>query len=155
MFYRLLLLFTAVPLVELALLVWLGSRIGFWATMATVLGMGILGASLARWQGMRTLSRIQSELSAGRVPSDALVDGLLIIVAGVLLVTPGVLTDAFGFGMLIPPVRRLLKQFLIKRFSGYVQIHRTPFTPDLRSPFAHDDVVDARFVDPLDHGDAR
>src|SRR3972149_4678710 len=110
MLFYLFLLFTLVPLVELALLIWIGGQTSIGFTIALVLTTGIVGAALARWQGWRTRARIQDELHAGRMPADALVDGLLILVAGLLLVTPGVLTDAVGFSLLIPPLRTLVKR---------------------------------------------
>jgi UPF0716 protein FxsA len=102
-------LFTAIPLVELWLLFQLSGLFGFWTTIAVVLGTGIVGASLARWQGWRVLARVQTDLRQGTMPADAIGDGVLILVAGVLLITPGVLTDLFGLSLLVPPIRILLK----------------------------------------------
>lgn len=103
---RLLLLFTTVPLVELALLLWIGARIGVGPTIALILVTGVAGASLARLQGLATWRRFQAALAAGRLPGAELLEGLLILVAGALLLTPGVLTDAVGFLLLVPPARR-------------------------------------------------
>lgn len=103
---RLLLLFTTVPLVELALLLWIGGRIGVLPTIALILVTGAAGAALARHQGLATWRRFQQALAAGRLPGSELVEGLLILVAGALLLTPGVLTDAVGFLLLVPPARR-------------------------------------------------
>jgi len=83
---RLLLLFTVVPLVELALLLWIGSLTGLRFTLLLVLLTGIIGAGLARHQGLRCWLRVQQQLSAGQLPADPLVDGLMILVAGALLV---------------------------------------------------------------------
>ncbi|MEM1271938.1 MAG: FxsA family protein, partial [Bacteroidota bacterium] len=93
---RLLLLFVVVPLVELVLLIELGERIGFLNTVLLVFATGILGSSLARSQGMKLFRDVQTQLGAGRSPNDALIDGLIILVCGALLLTPGVLTDVFG-----------------------------------------------------------
>lgn len=106
MLARLALLFVTVPLAELALLVWLGSRVGLVPTVALVVVTGIAGAALARWQGLATLARFRAALDAGRLPHRELVDGVLILVAGALLLTPGLLTDLTGFLLLAPPVRR-------------------------------------------------
>lgn len=103
---RLLLLFTTVPLVELALLLWIGARIGVLPTVALILVTGVVGASLARLQGLATWRRFQAALAAGRLPGSELLEGLLILVAGALLLTPGILTDAAGFLLLVPPARR-------------------------------------------------
>jgi UPF0716 protein FxsA len=106
---RLALLFILVPILELAILVQLGQRVGFWPTLALVIFTGVLGASLARSAGMRILSSIRSELAAGRVPSEALQDGLAVLVGGALLLTPGLITDFAGFSLLFAPTRRWLK----------------------------------------------
>jgi len=131
MFFRLLLLFTVVPLVELGLLIQLGRVIGLGPTIAIVLLTGIAGASLARWQGLATLRRVQVEMAAGRVPADALVDGLLILVAGAVLLTPGLLTDTFGFFLLIPPTRAAVRRALVEAIRGRVQTNG-PVTYDAR-----------------------
>ncbi len=118
---RLLLLFILVPIAELALLVEIGSRVGLAATLALIVATGALGAYLARRQGLGVLSKIQVEMGQGRLPADQLIDGALILVAGAVLMTPGVLTDAFGFFCLVPAGRRLLKDHLSRRFKGAVE----------------------------------
>lgn len=124
MFGRLLLLFIAVPLIDLIALLRVGRLLGFWPTLALVLLMGTLGAALARAQGLRTLTRINNDLAAGRMPSDALADGALILLAGALLVTPGFLTDIVGLALLIPPVRGLFRKLLTKWFRSRVVVTR-------------------------------
>ncbi|MGD8438900.1 MAG: FxsA family protein [Holophagae bacterium] len=121
MFLRLLLLFTLVPLVELALLIQLGRVIGLAATIAIVLLTGVIGATLARWQGLVTLRRVQTEMAEGRVPTDALVDGLLILVAGAMLFTPGLITDTIGCLLLIPPTRTAVRRALVEALRRRVQ----------------------------------
>lgn len=121
MFGKLLALFIGLPLIELIILVKLGEVFGFWPTIGLVVITGIVGASLAKAQGFMVYNRIQQELSVGRIPTDQLVDGLLVLIGGVVLLTPGLLTDVFGFCMLIPPVRNFAKGILKKRFSGMVQ----------------------------------
>jgi UPF0716 protein FxsA len=110
MFLRLLLLFTLVPLVELFLLVKLGTVIGIAPTVLIVICTGVLGAWLARWQGLGVLRRISDDLAAGRLPGDALIDGLLIFIAGAVLLTPGLITDALGFFLLVPPGRAVVRR---------------------------------------------
>lgn len=117
---RLLLLFILVPIAELALLIEIGKRVGLPATLALIVLTGALGAWLARWQGLGVLAKIRSEMSEGRLPAGQLVDGVLILVAGAVLMTPGVLTDALGFFCLIPPCRRFLKSHLSRRFERAV-----------------------------------
>lgn len=102
---RLLLLFTAVPLAELLLLVEIGERIGAGPTVLLVLATGVVGAWLARREGTRSFRQIQVSLSRGSLPARELFHGLLILMAGAFLVTPGVLTDALGFALLVRPAR--------------------------------------------------
>jgi len=118
---RLLLLFVVVPLVELMLLIEIGSRIGTAATLGLIVVTGVLGASLARWQGLGVLRAMQAESAAGKVPAGQIVDGVMILVAGAVLMTPGVLTDAFGFLCLVPAFRRIVKKQLMRRFESAVR----------------------------------
>jgi UPF0716 protein FxsA len=80
----------------------------------------VVGASLARSQGLQVLARVQGELGTGRLPAESLVDGLIILLAAALLVTPGVLTDAFGLLCLVPGFRRVVKRALRRRFERAV-----------------------------------
>lgn len=122
MFRLLLLLFIIVPALELWGLITVGRWIGGWETVALVILTGALGAWLARQQGLQTLRLIQLQLSRGELPGDALLDGLLIIVGGVLLMTPGFFTDLFGLVFLVPYsrmiVRHLVKQWLRSQIAS-------------------------------------
>jgi UPF0716 protein FxsA len=125
---RLILLFVVLPAIELALLVELGTRIGTGATLLLIMATGVVGAGLARRQGLGVLRELQSETAEGRLPAGSLVDGVIILVAGALLVTPGVLTDLFGFACLVPAFRRLAKRAILRRLEravaeGRVQLH--------------------------------
>jgi UPF0716 protein FxsA len=115
---RLLLLFVIVPAVELALLIEVGGRIGTLATLGLIAATGVVGAALARSQGLSVLRQVQRELAEGRLPAGALVDGAIILVAGALLMTPGILTDALGFLCLLPGFRHLIKRALWRRFES-------------------------------------
>jgi len=117
MFLRLLLLFTIVPLVELFLLVKLGTVVGVGPTVALVIFTGVLGAWLARQQGLGVLRRLSEDLAEGRLPAEALVDGLLILIAGAVLLTPGLLTDALGFLLLVPQSRAVARKVAVARFG--------------------------------------
>ncbi len=118
---RLFLAFTVFTLVEIAILVQVGQLIGLWPTLASVIVTAYLGAVLTRKEGTRVMTKIQKDLQAFRLPADAAVDGALILVAGAFLLTPGILTDAGGFLLLIPvtraPFRRILKSWLAKRIK--------------------------------------
>ena len=121
MFFKLLVLFVSVPLIEIAILVKLGESLGFWTTMGIVLITGVVGATLAKMEGLRVYNKIQRELQAGQMPSEGLIDGLMILVAGVVLMTPGFFTDAFGLLLLIPWSRAAIKNWLRKKFEGRIQ----------------------------------
>jgi UPF0716 protein FxsA len=114
MLFRLILLFTIIPLVDLSLLIEVGKHIGVMNTIAVVLVTGITGAALARSQGFGILARIRDELSQGQLPSDSLIEGIMILAGALLLVTPGLLTDILGFAFLIPFTRYLFKNYLKK-----------------------------------------
>jgi len=109
MLARLALLFILVPLVELVILVQLGRWVGLLPTLALVVVTGVLGAALARAQGLRAFLAVQRELAGGRLPGRALLDGLAILVGGAFLLTPGLLTDLVGFSLLIPRSRRWME----------------------------------------------
>jgi UPF0716 protein FxsA len=117
MFARLLLFFIGVPLIELYLFLAIGSRIGILPTVATVIITGFIGAWLTKQQGLRTLSRYQQALAEGRLPHEEVIEGLMILVAGAVLLTPGFLTDAIGFALLVPPIRAVVRE----RLSGYLK----------------------------------
>jgi len=112
MFPQLLLLFISVPLIEVLILIKLGSLFGFWPTIFLVIGTGILGAYLAKLYGLTIWYKIQQDLQAGLMPADKLVDGLLILIGGIVLLTPGLLTDILGFMLLIPFTRNYFKRFV-------------------------------------------
>lgn len=126
---RLFLLFTAVPLLELWLLMHVSAVVGLPATIAMVLSTGMLGAALARREGTRALSSWQESLARGEAPKEGIAAGLLILVGGIFLVTPGVLTDAAGLALLLPPVRRALANVLVKRVGQGVQFQQFPASP--------------------------
>jgi len=117
MFLRLLLLFTLVPLLELFLLVKLGTVIGIGATVLIVISTGVLGAWLARRQGLGVLRRLSEDINEGRIPANTLIDGLLILVAGAVLLTPGLITDALGFFLLVPQGRAVVRRIVAARFE--------------------------------------
>ena len=130
MFVRLLLLFTIVPVCELALLIEVGQQLGVLPTVALVLGTGALGAALARREGTQALHRLRASLNEGKFPGEEIFDGVLILAGGLLLLTPGILTDLVGFSALVPIGRRLIKAYLKKAIGqrlrpDAVQAHYT------------------------------
>jgi UPF0716 protein FxsA len=128
MFGRLLLLFVFIPIIELYLLIHLGARIGFMPTLGLIVITGALGATLARQQGLSTLAKIQNELKSGRPPALEMVEGALIVVGGIVLLTPGILTDLFGFALMVPKIRKSLAEKLKKSFgSSFVRTSASGF----------------------------
>ncbi len=121
---KLLLLFVIVPAAELALLIQAGIYLGTWPTLALIVFTGIVGAYLARRQGLSVLTRAQEQMDRGELPAGSLADGVMILVAGALLMTPGILTDAFGFSLLVPGFRNLIKDTLLARFRKAVEENR-------------------------------
>jgi len=121
---KLLLLFVALPAIELALLIEIGSRFGTLHTIALIVVTGVVGAALARGQGIGVVRGIQNEIAEGRLPADSMVDGVMILIAAALLVTPGVLTDTFGFLCLVPAFRRVVRGMLWRRMEEAVRENR-------------------------------
>ncbi len=121
MLWKLMLLFVVTPLVELAILVYLGTIIGVWYTVLIVVVTGIVGAILARHQGLATLSRIRSSLEQGIMPSNELFEGALILAGGLFLLTPGIITDIVGFVVLLPQTRRIVGRCLRNLIKRKIQ----------------------------------
>lgn len=160
---KLLLLFIGVPWLEIELFVRVGGELGALPTLGLVILTGVVGASLARAQGIALLARLQSETAAGRVPAEALVEGAAILVAGLLLVTPGFFTDACGLLLLVPPVRRAVVGAVRRRMEravrqGHVRLHvgglgnfggpgGSPFGGGPGGPMGDGGVRDAEVVD--------
>jgi UPF0716 protein FxsA len=115
MFFKMLLLFTLGPLIELYLLIELGRRVGAPPTILLVISTGFFGLLLARAQGFFTLREIADCLNRGELPGDALMNGMLILIGGAFLLTPGLISDTAGFLLLIPGSRQVIKNILVKR----------------------------------------
>ncbi|MBB81039.1 MAG: membrane protein FxsA [Roseibacillus sp.] len=132
MFLKLLTIFILVPILELSLLLRIGSKIGFEATLAIILLTAFIGAILTRTQGSRALSNFRNALAGGKLPHREALDGLLILLAGAVLLTPGFLTDTAGFLLLFAPTRAAIR----KRLSTYLQkrIQIIPSGPQQSGP---------------------
>ncbi len=127
MLFRLVLLFTVVPLVELALLIKLGQHLGVGYTVAIVLVTGVAGAFLAKTQGISILNRIGEELEEGRVPGNQIVDGLCVLVGGAMLITPGLITDMCGFFLVVPATRFIVREWLKQWFRNMIDRGQVTF----------------------------
>ena len=112
MLLKLILIFTIVPFIELSLLIELGSAIGTLPTILVVVITGVIGAFMTRMAGLSVLFKIQENLRQGIFPRDELFDGVLILIGGAFLLTPGLLTDALGFFLLLPLGRSAVKRWL-------------------------------------------
>ena len=121
---KLLLLFIIVPAMELGLLIQVGIYLGTWPTLALIVFTGIVGAYLARLQGLSVLTRAQEQMSRGELPAGSLADGVMILIAGALLMTPGILTDVLGFSLLVPAFRGRIKDAALTRFRKAVDEKR-------------------------------
>ncbi len=124
---KLFVLFTVTPLVELYLLIRIGAWIGALPTVLLVVVTGFVGAYLAKLQGFQVWMRIQYEVNAGRFPATSLLDGLLLFAAGLVLITPGIITDVLGFLLIIPLTRAPIRDWLARKLrrmmdSGTVEI---------------------------------
>ncbi len=148
MFPILLLLFIFVPIIEIGLFIQVGGFLGLWPTIALVLITAFVGASLVRSQGLQTLMSVQNRLNQGELPAQQIFEGVMLAVAGVLLLTPGFMTDALGMLVLLPAPRAAIAKYLMGKmvvksvggqgfhgsFNGE-QFGQTPFEND---PFQRD-----------------
>lgn len=113
----LLLLFLAIPLAELALIVWIGGEIGLLWTVLILVADAVAGSLLVRWQGRAAWRNFSAALQAGRPPAREVIDGALVLVGGALLLTPGFLTDVLGLALLLPPSRAVARRLLARRLA--------------------------------------
>ena len=133
-FVRLLVLFILVPALELCLLAWFISRFGALEALALIVATALVGSAVARWQGLEALRRIRAEIRQGEVPTQSLLEGVAVLLGCALLVTPGVITDAVGLLLFVPPVRRFIAAWVKKRIkkhidaalaAGRMRVHRS------------------------------
>src|SRR5262245_24283747 len=141
---RLFLLLILLPVLEIVVLVWLATKTSALFVIALVLGMGVLGTALARHQSAQTLRRISDQVSAGQMPADSLLDGLLVFVAAVLLILPGVLSDVLAILLLFPPSRRFLKSVVRRQFAARVVSVHYGADP---AGFQRDRIIDVKVLD--------
>lgn len=116
--------FIGIPILEIAVFIQAGELVGLWPTLATIVATAVVGAALVRHQGFSTLTRARQSLDAGRFPVEEVFDGLCLLVAGALLVTPGFVTDGMGFLLLTPAIRRVLRKWAGRHLaeSGRVEV---------------------------------
>jgi len=125
MLLKLFLAFTLIPFSELYLLIKIGYYLGAFNTILVVIVTGLLGAYLAKLQGIKTMMRVRESMNRGELPAEEMLDALLIFVAGIVLLTPGFITDLAGLTILIPNTRSLFKQWLRKKFDKWISENKT------------------------------
>jgi len=120
MFIKLFLAFTLVPFIEIYLLIKIGAQVGAFNTILIVILTGLLGASLARLEGIKTMTKVRESMNRGELPAEEMLDAMLIFVAGVVLLTPGFITDLTGLALLVPQARFWFKRWLRKKFDEWL-----------------------------------
>ncbi|HOJ75646.1 MAG TPA: FxsA family protein [Phycisphaerae bacterium] len=137
--FRLALLLILWPLIELYLLIQIGRATSAFTALTIVILTGVVGAALAKREGLKTYHRIRQELAAGHIPGDHLVDALMILVAGILLITPGLISDTVGIALLVPHFRRLVREHLKRRLQARFAIRPSDYPGRARPT---DDIID-------------
>jgi len=132
--------FLLVPLVEIGLFIVLGQTIGLWPTLIGVVVTAVIGSAIIRQQGLSLISDIQRHMQAGKLPAQQIFEGLMVGIAGALLLTPGYFTDTIGFLLLVPPLRQLLYAWLKTKVS--VQTFATGTSYQTQTETRRDGVVD-------------
>ncbi len=148
------LLFVAFPLIEIAVLIKVGQAIGFWPTMLLLIAAAVLGASVIREQGLSAASRAFEVMREGRIPIAPMLDSYVIIMAGLLLIIPGLITDVIGLLLLVPPVRRWCIRRVVPELYDHPLVSGRDRRVEPRQPTVIDGTYERRDPDPGDgHGD--
>ena len=141
----LLLLFIVIPVLEISIFISIGSLIGLWPTLITVISTAIIGTTLLRKQGLATLFNAQKNLSEGQFPLEQIFDGLSLIVAGLLLITPGFVTDGIGFLLFLPQCRLLLKKIISSMLVARTTTHSYTNTENGEQTTSNNPIIDGEF----------
>ncbi len=145
--------FIGVPIAEIATFIQVGDVIGLWPTLLTIVLTAVIGTAILRRQGLATLATAQSTLNEGQLPLESVVHAVFLLIAGVLLLTPGFLTDGVGFALLVPPVRLWLAHWLFEKIRNSKSVHVEGFSNgrSSSSPFdgTRDDgpIIDGEIID--------
>ena len=139
-FFYLLALFIIIPVIELLIILRIASHIGIVESLALIILTGIIGAYLARQQGVRVIHEIRTELNHGRLPGTEVLEGVLILVAAAVLMTPGLVTDIVGFLILMPICRESLSLWLARRFKEKMKSRITTFHMERNNATSKDDL---------------
>jgi len=147
----LLLLFIVVPIAELAILIQVGQLIGVWWTIALLIADAVLGSLLARTQGRTAWRRFNEAIQSGRPPARETLDGALVLFGGLLMLTPGFISDILGVFLLLPPTRAVVRRVLVRRFAARMTASMTAPRPPRHSYDVEGSAVDVE-PDGLDRG---
>ena len=115
------LLIILIPAIDIAVLLISGNTIGVFPTIAFIIMTGVIGAYLAKREGLQTIKRAQEQLAYGQIPGDSVLDGICILIGGTLLLTPGFITDIAGFLLLFPPSRKPFKFLMINALRRKIE----------------------------------
>ncbi len=140
-FPKLLIIFTVVPLIELMVLIKAGEALGTIPTIAIVVCTGILGAAFSRSQGLSVFQKIKMTLQTGQLPGSELIQGLLILVGGVMLVTPGFITDLTGFVLILPSSRKFIANIAMAYMKSKIASGKWTFQQQHGGPFYDEDLL--------------
>ena len=147
MLIRLAMLFILLPLVELALLMYISRQFASpMGTLALVILTGVVGAWLARREGLNCYRRVQQQVSQGLLPADSLLDGLMILIAGAFLVTPGIITDSVGFALLVPRIRQTVRRHIVSQIKARIIATAPP--PQPGGGGHYDEIIDVEYRAP-------
>ena len=141
------LLFIVVPIVEIVLFIKIGSLLGLWLTILVVVLTAIVGTNLVKSQGLNAIKQVQSSFLQGQDIARSLINGTLILIAGVLLLTPGFFTDFIGITFLIPMTRNMWISYGIKHFPGFVFINSNNNSKNNTHFKEKNDVIDGDYTD--------
>lgn len=144
------LLFLGIPLIEIGLFVKVGGFIGLGPTLLIVVGTAFLGSWLLRTQGLATYRQAQKDMSDGMLPVDQVVHGLFLLIAGVLLLTPGFMTDILGFLLFVPPVRLALGRWILHYIAKHGEVRVETYTSHGGSGRKGPTIIDGEIIDPED-----
>lgn len=128
-----LLIFIAVPIIEIAAFIKIGDLIGLWPTIACIIFTAVAGTVILRQQGLHVLRQAQEAMQRDQLPVDSVINGAFLLIAGALLLTPGFFTDAIGFILLIPPARVMIAKFVWNRLRGKVHIYQSGMRTETHS----------------------
>lgn len=152
----LLLAFIGVPIIEIAVLIQVGGLIGMWPTLGLVVLSAIIGSLELRRQGLATVTRLQTQVQRGELPTQTLFDGVCLVAAGALLLTPGFVTDAIGLSLFLPPVRRFLRAtvgaYAARRMTMHVHASAPGGSAEWGTGRSPGDPIDVTYTDVTEDG---